>query len=49
MPTCWIVFCQCFMNNNQTAELIFEQQGQTRTTFNTEHYQTLIISKGIPS
>jgi predicted ABC-type ATPase len=42
-------FCQCFMNNNQTPELVFEQQGQSRTTFNTEQYQILITSKGIPS
>jgi hypothetical protein len=37
------------MNNNQTPELVFEQQGQARTIFNAEHYQTLITSKGIPS
>jgi predicted ABC-type ATPase len=42
-------FCQCFMNNNQTPELVFEQQGQARTIFNNEHYQTLITSKCIPS
>ncbi len=42
-------FCQCFMNNNLTPELVFEQQGQSRTVFNAEHYQTLIIRKGIPS
>jgi predicted ABC-type ATPase len=41
-------FCQCFMNNNQTPELVFEQQGQSRTIFNTEHYQTLVTSSGIP-
>jgi hypothetical protein len=36
------------MNNNQTPELVFEQQGQSRIIFNTGHYQTLITSKGIP-
>jgi predicted ABC-type ATPase len=41
--------CQCFMNNNQMPELVFEQQGQSRTTFNAEHYQALIRLKGIPS
>lgn len=42
-------FCQCLMNNNQTPELVFEQQGQARTIFNSEYYQILITSKGIPS
>jgi predicted ABC-type ATPase len=41
--------CQCFMNNNQMPELVFEQQGKSRTTFNAEHYQALIRLKGIPS
>jgi predicted ABC-type ATPase len=41
--------CRCFMNNNQLPELIFEQQGQSRTIFDTEHYQTLITLKGLSS
>jgi predicted ABC-type ATPase len=39
--------CHCFMNNNQLPELVFEQQGQSRSIVNDNYYQNLITLKNI--
>ena len=34
--------CRCFMNSGATPELVFEQQGSTRTVAHTQYYQHLL-------
>ena len=34
--------CRCFMNSGATPELVFEQQGSTRTVAHTQYYQYLL-------
>jgi predicted ABC-type ATPase len=38
-------FCQCFMNNDEQQDLVFEQDGESRNIVNNAYYQYLITLK----